>query len=86
MSTVRRKSTLKPRPPITWPAWSENFRWELGPGPDDAGPFEPPSDADRRWAALHLNDEQEGIPDDATLEVQAEMYAAMARMERGLKD
>jgi hypothetical protein len=86
MATVRTKSPLKPQPPITWPDWTENFRWELGPGPDDAGPFEPPSDADRRWVAQHLNEEPEQIPDDAILEDLAGMHAAMARMERGLKD
>jgi hypothetical protein len=86
MSTVRTKSTLKPRPPVTYPSWTDHFRWELGPAPDDAGPYEPPSDEDRRWAAKHLNEEPEVVPDDATLEDYAGCQQALARMELGLKD
>ncbi len=86
MSTVRRRSIRKPSPPVTWPSWTDRDIWQISPTPDDAGPYEPPSDEDRLWAAEHLNDDVEVIPDNTTLEELAEMHAAMARMERGLKD
>jgi hypothetical protein len=38
------------RPADAWPDWTDEGRWALGPDPSDG-----PSEADRAWAAYHLN-------------------------------
>ena len=63
-------------PPESWPEWTDQFRFELGPDP-----FEP-SDSDRQWAVANL-DAQE-IEDWQEYERWALWYEqkmALARME-----
>ncbi len=49
-------------PAETWPAWTDEDRWE--PGPAEAGDFEPPAYEDERWWAEQNETWDDIEPDD----------------------
>src|SRR4051812_17410413 len=63
-----------------WPAWTDEYRWELGP--ESHGP----SEADALWAAENLNGDDyhtdEPTPDEV-LDQLAEDAEAQSRYEHG---
>jgi hypothetical protein len=59
-------------PAESWPDWTDEYRWELGPEP---------SEADAQWAAEQLNDD-EPMPDDAIDRLAGEVEA-QDRIENG---
>jgi hypothetical protein len=84
MGSVHRKSKHRTHlEPIDWPDWTDEVRWELGPDPDDAGPYEQPTEQDREWAAANLNDDGCLFPDDDVIEQMSREAEAQARLERG---
>jgi hypothetical protein len=84
MGSVHRKSKHRRHlEPIHWPEWTDQDRWELGPDPDDAGSYEPLTEADREWAATHLNDQECPFPDDDVIEQMSREVEAQDRLERG---
>ncbi|QDV35344.1 hypothetical protein [Tautonia plasticadhaerens] len=63
------------------PPWTDAYRYV----PADAGPFEPPDDEDRRWAAANNDDfHDDGPVPDHVIDQAAEEAEAQDRYERGL--
>jgi hypothetical protein len=86
-SVHRKRRNRKHLEPLEWPSWTDAECWEIGPDPDDAGPYEEPSEADRRWLAEHrLEDDDRLFPDDDAMEQAALESQVLDRLERGLCD
>ena len=63
-----------------WPPWTDAFRYIL----TDAGPYMPPGEADREWAATNNADSHDDGPvPDRLIDRAAEEAEAQDRYERG---
>jgi hypothetical protein len=83
-SIHRKQKHRKFLTPLDWPGWTDEDRWGLGPDPDDAGPYEGPTQADREWAAEHLNEDSDRLFEDEEALEQAALEAqALDRLQRG---
>ena len=63
-----------------WPTWTDAYRYI----PADAGPYIPPGEADREWAAAN-NDEfhDDGPVPDHVIDQAARESESLRRMENG---
>ncbi len=55
-------AAVNANPAESWPAWTDEYRWE--PVPDDSGAFENPTPADEQWWAEQSETWDDIEPDD----------------------